>query len=301
MYFCIFSYNRGQFLQNCVRSIEQCSPGADILIFDDQSTDEETVRILDSLSSKYQVVIADASYTLAHKCGGLYANMQHALSLVPESELICYLQDDTQVVRALDDKDLEDIHHFFSANDKAVFLQPAFLRGADRARNERITVYDEAHRAYFREHSTQSVGLYFSAISIAHVGRLKAYQWQFSTKEKENEANARAQFAHMGFMKNPILMWLPSVPAYRGKVKTLALSLAEKYRNCGFYPFQTMSAEEIRRFRERSPSVLPVAEDFLSVDATDITVPWITHPLQGSSFLKMLNRIELRAKKLAEK
>jgi hypothetical protein len=37
--FCVFSYNRGRFLQNCVRSIELCAPGQPITVYDDGSDD----------------------------------------------------------------------------------------------------------------------------------------------------------------------------------------------------------------------------------------------------------------------
>src|SRR5690606_21926670 len=49
MLFCIFSFNRGRFLQNCVDSIEQCAPGARIVVFDDSSYDEATKEVLEQL------------------------------------------------------------------------------------------------------------------------------------------------------------------------------------------------------------------------------------------------------------
>jgi len=285
-------------LENCLRSIERSVVDAEIIVYDDTSTDPETVAILERTATDHRVVVTGNTGAEGNKCGGLYNNMQTALDDAPDDEMICFMQDDTQMVRNLDQQDLNDVRYFFDAKPDAAFLQPAFLRGADRHRNARITRFDDDTNGYYRENSTQSVGIYFSAISIAHVGRLRACGWRYSSRERENEMQARQHFSRMGFTKNPFMMWLPSVPAYRGKIKTLALVLAERSRNCGFYPFNEMATEQVVSLRERDHQVLPVAEDFLSVNATDITVPWITHPLQGSAFFKSLNRIELKLKAL---
>ena len=42
----VFSYNRGQLLDNCVRSIEEFSPDTHITVFDDQSDEPETIETL---------------------------------------------------------------------------------------------------------------------------------------------------------------------------------------------------------------------------------------------------------------
>ncbi|MYL26185.1 MULTISPECIES: glycosyltransferase family 2 protein [Halomonadaceae] len=297
MYFCIFSFNRGRFLENCVESIEHCVQDPVILIFDDESNDPETVSILDALSKHYQVIQPEKTEALAYKCGGLYNNMQSSLSYIPEGELVYFVQDDTQLVRKLNEQDINDIECFFNEHPDAAFLHHAFVRQKNRSYNQKTMEYHQDSHAYIRNDSNRSSGIYFSALSIAHVDRLKAANWVFKPTEKENELQARTKFSKMGIMRDPFVMWLPSVPCYRGKVKTLALTLAEKKQNCGFYPFEILSDEKNRAFKVRHAKILPTAEDFLTVSNATLKKPWITHPLQSQPLLKWLNKLEINLRK----
>src|SRR5690606_32646020 len=56
LHFWVFSYNRAEFLSNCVASIELCAPGWPIHIFDDHSSDPETRAVLAELALRHQVV-----------------------------------------------------------------------------------------------------------------------------------------------------------------------------------------------------------------------------------------------------
>lgn len=301
MYFCIFSFNRGQFLENCVKSIEHCVDAPKILIFDDNSNDADTLKLLSRLGEKYQVVQPEVSEALTYKCGGLYQNMQTSLSYIPEGEFVYFVQDDTQLVRKIDQQDIDDIHLFFETHPDAAFLHHAFVRQKNRAHNQKVTRFEQDSNSYIRDESHRSSGTYFSAISIGHTDRLKEKNWVFKPTEKENDLQAREKFSRMGLMKNPFVMWLPSVPCYRGKVKTFALAQAEKIQKCGFYPFDILTAEQNQTFIQRSPDILPVAEDFLTVSNADLKKPWITHPLQGLSFWKQLNKLELKWRKFFKK
>ena len=292
--FCVFSYNRGRFLKHCVATIETCSPASRIVIFDDHSNDGETVGILDELRARHEVCIPEGPDDFAHKCGGLYANMQRALESLPANQLACFIQDDMQVVRRLDEKDLAAFERFFAADPNAAFLQPALMRASHRDRDERITAYDPDVGVYFRSNNRQSAGIFFSAVSILHPGRLRAAGWTFAPTEKQNEAQARRHFSRLGLLRDPFVFYLPSVPAYRGKAKTWALAYAEKIRRCGFYPYRLMSDAEIVALRQRDPKVLPIAEDLLRTEDPTIEAPWIFYPIEGSSVLKALNTLELR-------
>jgi hypothetical protein len=48
----IFSFNRGQLLDNCVRSVEKFSPDTPIAVFDDASDDPETLRVLREVADR---------------------------------------------------------------------------------------------------------------------------------------------------------------------------------------------------------------------------------------------------------
>jgi hypothetical protein len=291
MLFCIFSFNRGQFLENCVRSIEQCVPSARIAVFDDNSYDEETCAVLARVRARHAVVQPGKSSS--HKLGGLYGNMQVALEHAREVDLVCFIQDDMQVVRPVSAEDLRSIACAFDADEQLAFLQPCFLKGCNRARDARTLSFDAASGLYFRAATSQSSGRHFSAVLITRPERLLSRGWTFARSEPENDRQASRLFGRLGHLYAPFAMWLPEVPAYRGKRKTFALRLAERRRGVGFFPFVPMTGAEVERLRSRSPAVLPVAEDFLACRNASLPVPWTYYPLQGNRLLKKLNGLEL--------
>ena len=299
LHFCVFSFNRGRFLRNCIASLHACVKDPRVLIVDDDSDDPETLEILEQLGQRDTVISPQHADAADNKCGGLYANMQLALDRMPAGARICFVQDDTQLVRPLDTRDLEAIEHYFASQPEAAFLHHAFLRAQRRRRDQQHSHFDAASGSYFRDDRGQTVGLYFSAITIGDVDRLRALNWQFAPTERENEAHARELLPRMGFMQHPFLALLPNVPAWRGKRKTLALRLAEKLRRCGLHPYALMDEARNQAFRQRDPAQLPIAEDWLQL-ANDNTLPkpWLSHPLQGSSLLRLLNSLELKLRDL---
>ena len=65
---------------------------------------------------------------LDSKHGGLYANMQSALDEAQE-DYVLLMQDDTQIVRKMEQEDLEAINRAFEAFPTAAFLSLMFLMG----------------------------------------------------------------------------------------------------------------------------------------------------------------------------
>ncbi|TDT44342.1 glycosyltransferase involved in cell wall biosynthesis [Halospina denitrificans] len=295
MIFCVFSFNRGRFLENCVESIEQCVPDAHVVIFDDDSTDPETCTFLASLEERHTVLKPGS--VSSHRLGGLYDNMQAALDYCRDESLVCFLQDDTQVVRHLDSSEIGELETRFDNNPALGFISPCFIRGINRNRGLAYT-YDGDSGLYFRSESSNSAGRFFSALLIMKPARLLEVEWHFGRSEPENERQAKEVFSPMGYLFAPFAMWLPEVPAYRGKRKTLGLRLAEKKRNCGYYPFRIMDEAQVRSLKARDPEVLPYAEDFLNCEPNDPPRPWAYNPLTGTGWLKTLNQIEVSLRRL---
>jgi glycosyltransferase involved in cell wall biosynthesis len=296
MLFCVFSFNRGRFLENCVRSIEQCVPSARLAVFDDNSDDEDTRQALDRIRARHAVL--QPGHASTHRLGGLYGNMQSALERARDEDLVCFVQDDMQVVRPVSDDDIRAICRTFDADRKLAFLQPCFLKGCNRERDRRTLAFNPGLNAYVRAESAQSSGRHFSAVLLTRPSRLLAQGWVFARSEPENDRQASQLFGKIGHLFAPIAMWLPEVPAYRGKRKTLALRLAERRRGVGFFPFVPMSGADTARLKARSPDILPVAEDFLKCTNPALPVPWMYYPLQGSRLLKKLNGAEVSLRRL---
>ncbi len=298
MHFWIFSYNRGAFLKNCVESVEHCAPDSKIHVFDDDSQDPETLGILATLALKYPVHFPAQPAAGSGKHGGLYSNMQTALDSMPEDAIVCFLQDDTQLVRPVQTDELDALATVFSDSRRA-FVQPAFLRGYNRDTDDALTRFVADDNLYYVDRLQSSAGAWYSDIVITSVRTLRAVGWQFQAREPDNEQQARQHFEQMGYLRDPFVAWLPNVPAFRGRQQTRALRWAHKQRDSGFYPFEYLTPEQSGALRQRDPKILPYAEDFLALrNQIDLPKPWVYYPLQGIGWLKQLDRIERNARSL---
>lgn len=291
--FFVFSYNRGPHLKNCVESIERCAPGQPVVVFDDASDDPETLAILTSIGERHEVVVReDKDSTDQH--GALYTNMQNAIDRVSGDDVICFLQDDTQMVRRLDDNDVTFIKAYFERYPNAGFLAPVFQRKIARPATLQRFVFDPERGVYIQsvKNGHRVAGVYYSDISITTARRLKEKGWRFVMGEFENERQAARLFDEMGYLYAPFVMWLPNPPAYRNKKKSLAFSIAEKINRAGLYPFSIMTEAGVRALRARPTQELPIAEHYLSTTVDGLTRPWIFHPLRRSRVLRRLDKLE---------
>jgi len=288
----VFSFNRGQFLRNCIASIERHAPMATVIIVDDLSDDADTQTALKELGERYSIRQPELDSD-KHKLGGLYENMQNAYESLPDDTLFCCLQDDMQMVRDLQAADISAMHDYFEQNPKAGFLHHVFMKGHQRRRYEESSRFDEQQQVYQRISDGKRVGEYFSAVFTARVDRLREQDWHFARGEQANNALAREHFDRMGTMRNPFAHWLPCVPSHRHKRKTWAIRLAEKRTGAGYYPFQSMSEDAVQQLLSRTSNVLPIAEDFLETTPRAPVEPWIYHPLQGAPrWIYLAHRLE---------
>jgi hypothetical protein len=295
--FCVFSYNRGRFLQNCVRSIELCAPAQPITVYDDGSDDVQTQQVLAAISERHRVVLP-SHVAGSGKHGGLYANMQRALDEQPPSATVCFIQDDMQLVRRLDAAELADIQAHFAAARPAGLLHPAFLKGSNRVADRRDIRYDIAARGYYCDRHGRSAGTHYSDILLASADQLREIGWRFCPRESANEQQARTALPQMLHLLHPFVAWLPAVPAWRGRTQTLGLRLAQRLNQCGFHPLDILTELQRAALLQRNPAVLPVAEDFLTTAGGAVPEPWHYHPLQGQRLLKVLDSVERRIRKI---
>ncbi|MFU8784935.1 hypothetical protein [Aliidiomarina sp.] len=271
----IFSYNRGDFLRNCVDSVRRYIPGAVITLIDDHSNDGDTQQYLANLPNGVRLHQPKQHEHARH--GGLYNNMQAALELAHAAqsnaggttELALFLQDDMQVVRDVSADDWQNIIGFYQHYPQAAFLNPLFLKGARKARDARITQVASDYPVYLRHYPEKPNprGISYADAMILHVPRLMNAKWQFIEGETENAKQAQRLFGKMGFMLHPFAMFLPEVPVFRGKQKTKAVQLAEKLRGTTPNRFDGMSENEVKALKSRDVAKkLPVAEHYLHTE-----------------------------------
>lgn len=293
MKFYVFSFNRAEFLANCVDSIARCAPDCRVAVYDDASTDDATRRVLDALARDHEVVVRD--HDSRHKLGGLYANMQAAYEagLAGGEDTVCFVQDDMQLVRPITPPDHAAVAQYFAARPRAGFLLPQFDKGRPRRRDPERLRFDPDSGSYIRAERRQGAGIHYADVAITQLSRLRAHDWRFREGEPANQRQAAMHFESLGTLFAPFLMWLPNGPAYRGKRKTRALRIAEERRACGFFPFADMTGDGIAALRGRDPEVLPTAEQFLRTRDDALPPPWTYDPLEGLSWLKKRNNFEL--------
>lgn len=294
--FFVFSFNRGEHLLNCLRSLERCAPQCPVTIVDDNSTDPATMAVLAGLDGHHRIV--RPGHSRASKHGGLYANMQSAFEACPADTLFCFLQDDMQLVRRLDAQDLAHFAAVLDGSPLPCLLQPAFMKGSDRRRHQGLIRYRSDSDAYCIDRLRHSAGAWYSDILLGSAGRLRQAGWQFLPSEAANEQQARRNLGQLLYLKNPFVAWLPNVPAWRGKQQTLGLRLAHRSGNCGLHPLRCLDAPQTAEFLTREPEKLPYAEDWLELVGTSLPKPWAYHPLQGRRLLKWLNSLELKLRRL---
>lgn len=293
MIFFLFSYNRGPFLKNCVDSIERYAPAdSRLVIYDDKSDDPETLAVLAQLRERHEVCIRhDKSAQSQH--GSLYANMQQAIDSLVDDELIFFIQDDVQLIRAITNDDVAFIRAYFADNPRAGFLAPVFQKRITKQRTLDRFVFQPELNVYFCRHksSVECAGVYYSDISLTTRARLRAADWQFMAGEYQNELQAKAHFHEMGYLYAPVAMQLPNAPAYRNKKKTYAFQWAEKFNRSGLYKFCEMSPASLQKLLSRPGAELPIAEDYLATEP-ELKKPWIFHPLKRRRLLRKLDKFE---------
>lgn len=293
MIFLVFSYNRGPHLKHCVESIETCAPGHSIMIFDDDSDDPETLQVLGELENRHQVR-RRLEQAQGSQHGALYANMQDAIDAVDNDEIICFLQDDTQLVRPVGQEDIHFIENYFKRFPDAGFLAPVFHKAITRKRILERFAYYPNRDVFVCEHVSRKnvAGVYYSDISITRRDRLRKVGWQFMPGEFENELQAKSSFIAMGYLRVPFAMWLPNPPAYRNKKKSFTFRLAEKINKAGFYPFCIMDSESVEKLKQHPVEMAPIAEDYLVVNDARLKSPWIYHPLRRYRLLRKMEKLE---------
>lgn len=256
----VFSYNRGRYLRNCLRSIRALAPDLPVTVIDDASRDPEVLKTLDEYAAEVEVVRADAPKG-GHHLGGLYPNMNYAMRMA-DSEIALFIQDDMQIVRPIESSDLEHVDRFFTYYTHAIELHNAFFKRVQGERNRTDIDVDPAVPVYFRRPDARG-SIYFSAVGILHVGRLRRHDFEFSHFESGNDARISAFADRMGITPVPWMMWLPNAETSKFRHKGLLQHYAEWKTDAGFYPYRTLTGTEVERLRQHDLGDVPLAEEWL--------------------------------------
>ena len=292
----IFSYNRGDYLKNCVESLRRNLPGVRFTVVDDGSDEPGTVAYLQSLGEHVRHMKSAGD----DRHGGYYNNMQAALDAT-QADYLLMLQDDLQVVRPFAQEDLFKIDQVFAESPTTVFISPLFMKGSKRAYFQQRYQPDAGLRCYRWSADPQESGKVpqkYADIAVLHVARLRETGWRFAGSEEANGALADQLFGDMVQAAEPWVFYVPEEPAYRGRVLTFGAKLAVKMSGNTVKSFKDMTAQASLAFAQRNLNVYPFAEDF--VDTVDPTVrkPYKFNAYRTRWLPLILNKLELLGRRL---
>jgi len=291
----IFSFNRGPLLENCVQSTLSCIPNAAITIYDDNSTNKQTVRTLRRAKGFGVRVIRPKKVhyeDYSKPRGGLYDNMRDVIEnhIDPNTfDYVLFVQDDMQFVRPLQSADFECIEDVFSENENLLFLYPVFNRGPSEPTAHRL-IPSRNSFAFAREKDYEYGG--FSAVFLARCDRLSQCRWSLPNNEEETSQLAQEHHGSMYEYPLPFLAYLPAPRSYRFKRTTLAVRIWDQlYTGC--FPISYLKESDVEKMKRLFPQKAATAEEFLE-SPTFGAHPWPVFRHENSPlWLRILDRIEL--------
>jgi len=274
----VFSFNRGVFLEHCIKTIEKNAPELSITIYDDNSDDQFTCSILERLSKKYKVKKNIRPEEVEDKTGGLAGCMNMAMRDARDLgiEYILFIQDDMQLVRPITHDDLSYIDNYFDVISNTFQISTNFFReiNVNTLPQEYYTNIKAA--AYIRHKESEHGKSNFSDTGVFSVSRFYQLFQNFEVGEDVNSMRAISNGLTLGFSIYPFMCWLPYPLSYRGKKRTPKHLLFEHYGRSGFYPILQMQEEEVKNLFNRNPEELPIMERFLHSPSSPRQDVWST-------------------------
>ena len=287
----IFSYNRGDYLKNCVESLHRNMPGVRFTVYDDGSDEPLTLTYLQSLGEHVRHMKSAGD----DRHGGYYNNMQAALDAT-QADYLLMLQDDLQVVRPFAHQDLLGIDQIFQQSPDVAFLSPVFLKGSKRAYFQKSYQPDHQLRCYRWLADPLDLGKVprkYADVALLHVGRLRGKTWQFASSEEGNGVLADSLFGDMVQVAEPWVFYIPEEPAYRGRVLTFGAKLAARMSGNQVKAFVDMSPQTNAMFAQRSLCTYPFAEDFVDTVDPSVRKPYKFNVYRTRWLPLVLNKLEL--------
>lgn len=274
----VFSYNRGPFLENCLKSILELMPDCPRYIVDDNSQDSFTKDVMNRFDDKFVILTPDTDHGAEVKTGGLYENMNHAIQIAKESGFskVLFIQDDMQIVRPFTNSDYEIVNNYFANNDECIQLVTTFIRTLSSHRFSKETTLCPSQIAYFRERRFQRGKSNFSAIGIFDVNRVLTKFGKFLPGEANNSEKAMRLNVRFGYSAYPFMNWTPYPTSFRGRERKFIHRIMEFIGGSGLHPITPMDQDTTRRFFARDPRQIPIMETWLSAPTAPRKSIWST-------------------------
>lgn len=272
----VFAYNRPLHLENCLKSLRDMFPDADVVVYDDNSSDPKVDEVISRFDCRVRKGQGGSG-----RHGGLYANMQLAYEDALEGgyDYLLSLQDDMQLVRPVGDIITDQYVVQFSANPRLTQIDIRFARGIQ---NRKF-----AHPRQNKDGPLQAFSSY-KDVGLFHIGRLKSLGWSFSLESHlvvSGEQTLSLKAAELGMELNepftPFAMHLPFPTLYRNRLRIPRLSGLRKR----IYRYDYMSETEILEMDARPKDTFAHWRQFLHVEDVNWVDRWL---LSGKNDSKII-------------
>lgn len=245
----VMSHDRLPYLRNTVESLLSTFRLGDVLVVDDNSSDEALLDYLEELEGRGVRVSRRGNEAAGDKLG-LYPGMNFAARLAQKEgyHYLQILQDDLQFMWH-DPELLRRIETVFAKRSDAVEVALFFHGKIHRHMHDAFS-YDPEVGCYRNgRHGLSDIGIY-------HVERLLQDDFEF-----QDEGISSTIWREKGYriyhLRDPVLAFVPWPPAFRyGK-------LAGPMHPPPFELYlRPMTDRQVRRLKARDPAVLPYHEDY---------------------------------------
>lgn len=266
----IFSYNRPDHLANCLTSLKDMWPDADVVIYDDNSKHPGMKAVFD----KFGVPVAHCPGG-SGRHGALYLNMQRAFVEAAEAgcTYLLALQDDLQLVRPFTEQILAEYSAVFESDPAVAELYPCFARMpmpqmAQKKAKSTPAKKEDPYRP-FKE---------YLDVGFFSIPRLQAIGWSFEVDGSQvipGELTLGVRAAKLGMkmkqVRTPFFMHVPFPHLYRHRIRLPRLSALSKK----IFRFEYMSQYDIQRMDARPDSEPAIWRNFLRVDGATWFDRWL--------------------------
>jgi hypothetical protein len=259
----IFSYNRPDHLANCLTSLKDLWPGADVVVYDDNSKHPGMKAVFEKFGVP---VVHCPGGTGRH--GALYSNMQRAFQEAAESDFdfLAALQDDLQLVRPFATTVRDEYLSEFEKDLRVTQVEPRFGKIRPKKGEVNPAKQSPSHIPPYAD-----VGIY-------HVGRLLHLGWSFDVAGSqiipgESDLIKRASSLGMKMIYpfTPIAMHVPFPHLYRHRIRLPRLSRVSKK----IFQYEYMSEAEIAEMDNRPKDQQAYWRNYLRVRNANRLDRWL--------------------------
>lgn len=249
---CVFSYNMGISLENCLASIRRHCPDFNTVLADDQSDDPTTMRVIENHKSWLKHIYVSTESKAGRRHGNLYSNIQHmcAYAIKEGYRYLFMIQDDMQFVRPFDDRVREEYANLFEF-ETVLQVDPRFLR-----KSGTIIIHPDMRAYSFAEDDYRRS---YADVGILNLEIIDQLKWKFLDTEWDNKKSLSRKGYLRVFPFTPIMMHVPFPKKYwRGRKKMRLFPIRR-----GKYSYYDMNKIEIKSMDSRKISEIPYYKEKL--------------------------------------